>query len=520
MDTFVQYGVGSYEFTSMISLFKKISGDKIEGDAFIKALFEKGFFKRYKYNASEIRSVIDEVISKGKFENALEFIDLVKEQLPDYVNFPLIIMNDNIPSDEKVKALKAVYKQKDFPKYKDYFRENLTNLQHLDDFIEATIIQNNRVKEKDANLIKFFKDIFVHGDYRTSRNILNRTLTNKKAFSEKYSEKFSDPKFTKKFYIETVDSMSTLTWERKQQYESLMAFIFSCKTIEEQIDIMAKIPQLKCLGNKFNEKFADAWSDGDYESCRKLLKVFVAWSETEKGELLKQVSSCGSDSYDVISKFMKEDCLDDYLSKFKLFTFEDEDAPFAINLPNRFSLKGVLRVLFRKEVFNKVKLLEDEDITVLGFNYEKILKQFDMNGSYAYYRRSIGNLGPKIQESMEDVLEVINDSILGEETELKKQILERFFARFENDENSAILVENFMSINANDKTKEIRSWNTNTKMIDVMMGIFSSFKNIGKSLYSNLCMRTGDSSYNERMNEFLANMDDAENTLKLVCLAM
>ena len=33
-------------------------------------------------------------------------------------------------------------------------------------------------------------------------------------------------------------------------------------------------------------------------------------------------------------------------------------------------------------------------------------------------------------------------------------------------------------------------------------------------------MRTGDASYNERMNEFLANMDDAENTLKLVCLAM
>ena len=41
-------------------------------------------------------------------------------------------------SEEKIKALKLVYRQKDFPKYKEYFRDNLVNLQHLDDFIEAT----------------------------------------------------------------------------------------------------------------------------------------------------------------------------------------------------------------------------------------------------------------------------------------------------------------------------------------------------------------------------------------------
>jgi len=69
-----------------------------------------------------------------------EFIDMIKKQVPDYKGFPLIIMNQNIEQEEKIKALKLVYIQKDFPQYKRFFRKNLTNLMDLDSFIEAVVI--------------------------------------------------------------------------------------------------------------------------------------------------------------------------------------------------------------------------------------------------------------------------------------------------------------------------------------------------------------------------------------------
>lgn len=487
---------------------KNICGRKIDQNKLIVNLFDKELFKKLKVPSSSVSTFIDEIISKGKFDDAVQMITLIQNQIPDYRSFPLIIMNENISAAEKTKALKLVYKQKDFPQYKIYFRDNLSDLNDLDSFIEATIIQNNRVKEKDDNLIKIFKDIFVNGDWRSSNNILSRHLEHKKEFSEKYCEKFKDPVFTRKFYNNVVGCMQTNKWERKNQYEDFLKLIFCSVDIKDQIKIMQDCAELKPLGSSFKTKFSEEFRIND-DICKELIKVFAAWAKEDPSVF---INSIGKEIFsDVLEYFKDSDCLDSFLSNFKLIDIMRERHVFSEDFKD-----NILTKIFTTNLLNKTLLFEDDDITNLGFNYEKIIQKLKKK-NHSYYSSSYDIL-TNIEKGMNEFLSALKNSLLStENTDMKKVLVNKFFERFENSENVDKLVESFMNINADGSTNEMNSWHTKRKTIDVMMDILSQFKNVASLIYASIMKE--DLSFEEKRNKFISNIEEGEDTLKIICLA-
>jgi hypothetical protein len=130
-----------YYFDQIIQTIDSINCNNLmTGQDVAEFLFKNEFFKKGWVSSSDINKFIDNLVISAKLTDTKEFIDMIKKQVPDYKGFPLIIMNQNIEQEEKIKALKLVYIQKDFPQYKRFFRKNLTNLMDLDSFIEAVVI--------------------------------------------------------------------------------------------------------------------------------------------------------------------------------------------------------------------------------------------------------------------------------------------------------------------------------------------------------------------------------------------
>lgn len=511
IDALISDNVSGYSFDSIIGLLKSISGKNLEHDYLVGKLFEKEFFKKLKISTDYVSSFLDEVMSYGKFADAVEMINLIQSQIPDYRSFPLIIMNENITSEEKIKALKLVYKQKDFPQYKLYFRTNLKDLNDLDSFIEATIIQNNRVKEKDDNLIKLFKDIFVSGDWHSNSNISEKPLKNKVSFSKKYSEKFSDPKFVKKFYDRNVGSMSTNKWERKNQYSDFLKLIFSGVDVLKQIEVMKNCPELKPLGESFSNKFRTALTLKDDVLCEALLKVFSAWSKDDPEVLIKEV---GRDNFkETLERYGKTDALDAYFNNFRLVDYKKRN----ITLQDHGTAQMIMPFI-SEGLINKVTLLEEDDLDCLGFNYEKTKIKLGEKDKWGYSRTSTYSIFPNIETAMFEFISCLRTKLNDASTDCCKIIIDKFFKRFEDSDKTEFLTENFMNINGDDATKDVKSWNINRKSIDMAMDVLNQFKTLAMSYYAQVA--TVDSSYEERQSIFTENIEEAENTLKIVCLAI
>jgi hypothetical protein len=109
-----------------------------------------------------------------------------------YVDYPLVIINKNLKKEDKVEMIKSTYRKKDLNKYTKFIRENLTDMNDLDDFIEATILQNNRVRKEEEGFMDLIRRIFIgmRGEYFYVENKLDNIL-HVKEFVEKYKDYFS-----------------------------------------------------------------------------------------------------------------------------------------------------------------------------------------------------------------------------------------------------------------------------------------------------------------------------------------
>lgn len=106
-----------------------------------------------------------------------------------FQGYPVIILNSNIDRTVKLEILKKYYKQKDLPKYASILGKT-TDANNIIDFIESTIIQNNRVKEKQRG----FNDIIVRIFIGNQRNIVDKInydeIKNFKELIDKYKDYF------------------------------------------------------------------------------------------------------------------------------------------------------------------------------------------------------------------------------------------------------------------------------------------------------------------------------------------
>ena len=137
-----------------------------------------------KYSDSVCTSVIDYVMKYSP--NVLDYVDTFKTKFPQYQGYPLILLNTNIDREKRIKVIKKTFIQKYITKYIKSMRD-IDDYNMLDDFIEAVVFQNNRVKEK-GNACRDVLERFLigmHGErYEFDANMLKKKNFN--TFYEKY----------------------------------------------------------------------------------------------------------------------------------------------------------------------------------------------------------------------------------------------------------------------------------------------------------------------------------------------
>jgi hypothetical protein len=197
---------------------------------FISQVFKNNSLNIFlKNNPDQIRKFLDSTMTKSDFETISRLLEYLTSNKFNYSGYPLVILNKNLDQSKKIEIIKTTYVQKDLNKYTEFMKKNIVDLNDLDSFIEATIIQNNRVKEKEKGVIELMKRIFIgmRGDYHS----LDLTkYENKEVFFGKY----------KKYFTPGVVKMLTddsVTYNSRGNAVNLITRMFKNGTFEEKIEI-------------------------------------------------------------------------------------------------------------------------------------------------------------------------------------------------------------------------------------------------------------------------------------------
>ena len=324
-----------------------------------------------------------------------------------YVGYPLVIINRNISKEDKISIIKSTYRQKDLNKYTTFIRNNLTDLGDLDDFIEATILQNNRVRKKEEGFMDLIRRVFIglRGEYFHIENKLTN-IKGKKEFIEKYKEYFTTENV--KDLIErsdyrsrenTIEFISDLFED--QSFEHKMAVSIANSEIgrrlfgdmtampdeivgDDKLEFMYfdyKLNTLKNLkvmmendvdnvieyANKFPKLFSEAYRE-EYpieRTRRSYYGYFSILNEKEKiTKLLSSIKKENIDKFIILS--------DAYIAKFGITSnlngwrvgedVSDDIKRFTIQLPTLFSMVNAKSKYFGEHVYNKYfSKFADED---------------------------------------------------------------------------------------------------------------------------------------------------------------
>jgi len=168
--------------------------DSYRGDFLVKIIDNEVISKFYNdSNRVFIKDCADHIMSFSNLADINKIYDtLTKDPVFKdlYVGYPLVIINKNLSKEDKVKIIKKTYIQKDLNKYTTFIRENLTDFNDLDDFIEATITQNNRVKEKSRGIVDLIRRLFFGLRGESYYNILENLpkIIHKDEFMTKYRD--------------------------------------------------------------------------------------------------------------------------------------------------------------------------------------------------------------------------------------------------------------------------------------------------------------------------------------------
>jgi len=175
---------------------KSIVSGKEDYVIFLRKIIENNLLSFYseEYNGF-IETAADTVMTTGSLDEIKTIRKAFKADSmlsKTYANYPLVITNGNLTRDEKIEIIKANYRKKDLNKYTEVIRDYLIDLDDLDDFIEATILQNNRVTKEENGFIDLIKRVFIgmRGEYFHVNNKLNSCL-HRKEFVTKYRHFFT-----------------------------------------------------------------------------------------------------------------------------------------------------------------------------------------------------------------------------------------------------------------------------------------------------------------------------------------
>ena len=511
------------DFDSSINVLKKFKKECSQNNKtadLISDLFNINFFSKFKY-VDEIHKFYDTILAEYKIDDIKKTIEMIKKNNPLYMNFPLVIMNPNISIDDKISAVKSTYRQKDLPKYLKYFRSKLTDLNDLDAFIEATILQNNRVKEKDSNIVYLFKTIFIPGngariDYASFKNL--------DVFAKKYLPGyFLNPQFIEKLYANAVN-LETCEYWRKDEYHKLIRNIFAYATFDQILEISKKTNKLICLNRNitdmFNNKIIER--NGKHyvdELENRILSTIIGWigksfnsrDDYYNNSLVTLHNTLDKTAFNYIFNNPSEfPVLKEYYNKYTYLNDYSKDP----NVVNPVSTSDEIFHAFSDfadisaDVIREIKFGEDSILDCFGYNYEALLKR--KNSNFEMWRTM-----ESIKTSMENMLSDMHIIMMDNSADKAKVLIDKIYSRFENDETAERLSVNLMNLySANEKYISVYGY-SDTPSINDALEIIDKYIKYAAVLYK--LAATVDQEYLNRYETLKANIDNVVETISLLC---
>lgn len=170
---------------------RKVS-DNDENEAVIEKLFNSSIIKDRMLMSTT--KFFDYIMINSK--HALSYIDKIKNSRYRgiYNSFGAVITNGKLSREDRVSAIKKVYTQKDSANVINVIRSSFTNFDVIDDFITATILDNNRIKNKSSSIQNFMAKMFIEPKSGCSfgRNTELQSLPGFTEFAKKYAGYIGD----------------------------------------------------------------------------------------------------------------------------------------------------------------------------------------------------------------------------------------------------------------------------------------------------------------------------------------
>ena len=165
---------------------RKVS-DNDENETVIEKLFNSSIIKDRMLMSTT--KFFDYIMINSK--HALSYIDKIKNSRYRgiYNSFGAVITNGKLSREDRVSAIKKVYTQKDSANVINVIRSSFTSFDVIDDFITATILDNNRIKNKSSSIQSVMAKMFI--EHKSGRSFgRNKELPSIPGFTE-FAKKYA-----------------------------------------------------------------------------------------------------------------------------------------------------------------------------------------------------------------------------------------------------------------------------------------------------------------------------------------
>jgi len=518
-----------YLTSSKLNFLYSISKTFEDPSTFLLELYEN--FSKHLVNNSDFNSFIDSLLAKENIKDITTTIDIIKKCNKNYLNFPLIVINSNISDEEKTKAIKLTFKQKDFPKYKSFLLDNIKDLKDLAIYIDTTVINNNRVHQKEDGIIDILKSVLISGERNIFADYSSFDVINKEYFVDKYMPYFNNKDFMGRFYKAAVLGAIRRSDYKANEYSSLSHTI-----IQRGDNVDTKIEYVRnnldsltssTIQNIFSDMYSKAVLINDNETMEKLINLFldaVDYGKEKSTTLeLKKEYNCFELSNFICERdfnnFLKTKSAgrDRYLKSFVLINSDTGEINKAFN--NFRDLRHSFFSQIGPDGLEEIKFFSDTSyIKFLGItlNDDTAMSNMDISNYFYSYFLSMKIFWSNVNELLD-----LNSS------DYSKKIIDTFFSVFEDENMSSALFENIISISNNTTFQNATygsyyyySGVTNKNRDCVLVKEFDEdIKNLlsyGTRAYKDYIAFTNDKDYEAKYNNFTENINNLNNNFTLL----
>ena len=429
------------------TLFKKLPTDKAVKLVSEHLLFLPEFLENEgKLSVSNsVSDLLNEIFSTFPFTE--EGYRSIRSKFSGYKGYPVVINNGSISAELKTLVFKENYVQKDITKYVTFLKEHLTSYNNLDAFIQATVVQNNRVKNKSDNIEDLFLRI-VCGDnttayYRYSYSykddaLFDSELEGCEEFFEKYKEYINFKTISSMLKYKTNTRVNT---RRAAALKEVTKYLARNLTINEKVTLIGEYPEFgEVLFDNIRSLFGkiDIESDASimrYSIIRKHMMTNYYGNYSNEDVEFSGVSiakrSLASTIYDFFSNNQKD-----------TINFLDSDNAIASEIcknlygsNNRYELDFLTLDSLRRQ-------LSDEKgaaiVSAISFDFGMNLNIFTQNRSYYSIDTDMSNGLINYLFALESDYDYLSDNYRFIPT-----FIDRYLSRFANPEYTAYILVKF-----------------------------------------------------------------------------